>query len=390
MDNIQIARSLTSLANSDGMVPMYSTVANEPTYPRPVTSPTYSQLDSKPVYPSTWTVPYSEDTSPTESYGTGQSTPYLSGPAPITNTNMNMNMYGRPHRWTYPPSRQSRQTPSFYNDQNASYSHHGLSYTYPPPVRTNAKTSEPHSPMNMSSLRLSLPDRPHPRKSRVTEGAVPRRQLPIPQPSPAQNSRNTLDSLQDQRLRYAQAGNASSAGAIARDVKPQPIWSDNQINQCTTLSTNASTQMPAPTEDALRFLATAAADCTAGATNSTSQIELNFTSSSLLEAMTASAPTTQYSNFRENRTLSQSSASNAFHDLQTCSYGFNSDNASKRGSTGGEDSEDCKLVNGRQYTPLTHLQPQTSRVSESLQRDMFSNRSIPLHRASLGDLNTSF
>jgi hypothetical protein len=388
-----MAQSLTNLANSDGVVPMYSTVAIEPTYSRPVTSPTYPPLDSKPVYPSTWTVPYSEDTSPTENYGTEQSTSYLSSAAPITNMNINMNMYGRPHRWTYPPSRQSRQTPNFYNDQNTSYTPHGLPYTYPPTTRTNARTSEPHSPMNMSSLRLTLPERPHPRKSRVTEGAVPRRQLPIPQPSPAQNSRNTLDSLQDQRLRYSQAGNTSSAGTIARDVKPQPIWGsgcDDQINQCTAMPTNASTRMPAPTEDALRFLATAAADCNAGATSSAPQIELNFTSSSLLEAMTASAPTPQYSNFRENRTLSQSSASNAFQDLQTCSYGFNSDNASKRGSTGGEDSEDCKLVDGRQYTPLTHLQPQTSRVPESLQRDIFSNRSIPLHRASLGNLNTSF
>jgi hypothetical protein len=385
-----MAQSLTNLASSNGVMPMYSTVDVESTYHRTATSQTHPQLDTKPVYPSTWTIPYSEDTSPIENYGLEQPTSYLSGPAPIPN----MNMYGTPHRWTYPHMRSSRQVPSIYNDQTSSYTSHGLPCMQPPSIRTAAKPSEPSlSPLNMSSLCLTLPERPHPRIPRVMDDVAPRLQLPFPQPSPAQTSRNALDNLQDQRLRSSQAGSTSSASASTRDVKPQPSWdssSDSQVNQCSTVSSDPSTQMPAPTEESLRFLATAAVDCNAGATSATPQIELNFTSSSLLEAMTASAPTPQYSNLRAHRTHSQSSASRAFHDLQTSSYSFSPNHASKRGSTTQDDSDDCKLVNGSQYTPLPHLQPHTPRVPESLQRDIFDNRNMPLHRTSLGSLNTSF
>lgn len=378
MDNFHIAQSLTGMANSNNMVPMYSVGANEPTYSRPATSQTYPPLDTKSIYPSTWTIPYSEDTSPVETYGLEQSRTYLANTVPVTNSNL----YTPSCRWTYPTSRPFQQATNVYYDQNPYSNTHGLPYT--PPKSRVAVANEPLSPMNMSSLELTLPSRPHPRRYRVTEGVA--RQLPFPQPSPAQTSRNAVDNLQDQRLRSGQGSSAS----FLRPLQPWNPNNDALVTANTAPSINTTIPVSTSTDGALDFLATAAIEGNTGVTVTASSPELNFTSSSLLDAMTAPAPSTKYSNFRESRANGRQSARLIRHDSQTNLYSYTENNSSKCISKGDEISDDCKLVNGRQYEPLANQAPQDPTVPESLHRYPYGSRNAPLHRASMGNPNTSF
>jgi hypothetical protein len=376
MDTLHIAHSLTGMANSNGLMPIYPATPNSPTYTRAMTTSTY---------PSTWSVPYSEHTSPVENYGLDQPAGYLSDAAPMTNASMYGTSYNRS---TYPPSRPRHQATSMYYDQQPSYPTHGLPYTHPSDTRSNP-INEPLSPLNMSSLQMTLPERPHPRQSRMTEGVAPRRQLPIPQPSPAQASRNALDNLQDQRLRSSQANSTSSVGTGTTFIKP-PSWSsggDNHISASSTTPVDGSTHASTTAGGALNFLATAAIEDN---TTTMPHFEYDFNSSSLMDGITASAPIAPYSNFRESRPYRQSSTQVTRHDSQTSLYSLAPNKTSKRDTLDGEDSEDFKLVNGRRYTPLTHLQPQTPSAPKSLQRESYDHRNIPLHRSSMDTLNATF
>jgi hypothetical protein len=382
MDHLHIAQSLTGMAQSSGVMPIYPETPNSPTYSR-MASSHYPQLDTKPIFPSTWNVPYSGDTSPVENYGLDQSAGYSSDPVAMTHPNM----YTASCRWTYPPSRPYPPATSMYYDQQSAYSTHGLPYTTPSNVQSTAM-NEPTSPMNMSSLQLTLPERP---RYRMPEVAAPRRHLPAPQPNPTQISRNALDNLQDQRLRSGQA-NTSSMSTGGAFMKP-PSWSSSsgtQVSVPSTTTIDASLNMPTTADGALNFLATAAIGVDANTVGTTPQFELNFTSSPLIDGITAAVPTAPYSNFRASRSYRQSSTQVTRHDSHTNLYSLAPNKPTKRDSLHEDDFEDCKLVNGRQYTPLTHLQPQTSSAPESLQRESFENRNVPLHRSSLGNLNATF
>ena len=377
------------MANSTGVMPIYPAATNNQMYARPMTSQTYPPLDTKSMYSSSWTVPYSEDTSPVETYGLENSAAYLPNPTPMTSNSM----YGTSYRWTHPTSKRLQHGANTYYDQDSSYTPHGLPYVQTSNIRTSA-ASEALSPLNMSSLSLTLPERPHPRQYAMTDSAAPQRQLPMPQPSPAQTSRNVVDQLQDQRLRSGQV-NASSAGSGATFAKPLLPWSadsDSQANATAAAATSSgiSTQLTTATDGALNYLAAVSSmvgDTSAAGTPS--QIQLNYSSSSLLEAMNAPAPATTYSTFREHRPQGTPSVRLPRHSSQTSLYTFNADSTSKPSSLG-EDSS-CTLVNGQCYTPLPHQpQQQVSSGAESLQRESFDNRNVPLHRSSMGDLNSSF
>jgi hypothetical protein len=355
-------------------------------YPTIPTNSTYSRSMTTPTYPSAWTVHYSEDASAVENYGLDQSAEYLSDPVAMTNTSMYGTAY---NRWTCPPSRPYQQATSMYYDQQPSYSVHGLPYT--PSKTRGTAMNEHHSTMDMSSLQLTLPERPHPRRNRTTECSAPRRQLPFPQPSSAQTSRNALDNQQDQRLRSGQNSN-SSRGTGTTLIK-SPSWtsgSDGPVSMSTTAPLDTSTHVTTTADGALNFLATAAIEDVTATIGNTPHLGLDFNSSSLIDHLTAPAPATPYSNFRASQSYRQPSTQGTRHDSQTNLYSFTPSKASKRDSLDAEDSEDFKLVNGRRYTPLTHLQPQTSSAPDSLQRESFDNRDVSLHRSSIGNLNATF
>jgi hypothetical protein len=382
MDHLHIAQSLTGMAQSNGVLPIYPPTPNSPTYSR-MTSSHYPQLDTKPIFPSTWNGSYSGDTSPVENHGLDQPAGYLSDPVAMTHPNM----YAAACRWTYPPSRPYQPVTSMYSDQQSAYPTHSLSYT----TSSNAQSSamnEPTTSMNMSSLQLTLPERP---RYRMPEVAAPRRQLPAPQPNPTQTSRNALDNLQDQRLRSGQANTASMSPSTTL-TKP-PSWnssSGSQVSVSTLGTTDGSLNTPMTTDGALNLFTTAAIGDDTNTVGTTPQFELNFTSSQLVDGITAAVPNVPYSHFRASRSYCQSSTQVTRHDSHTNLYSLAPNEPAKRDSLHEDDSEDCKLVNGRRYKPLKHLQPQTSSAPESLRRESFENRNVPLHRSSLGNLDAAF
>ena len=359
------------------MAPFYSMPANEPTYTRPASSQTYPPVDAKPMHPSTWTVPYPEDASPVETYGLEQQTSFLPSNVSVPPSNF----YDSSYRWTYPSGRPLQQASNGYYDQDPYTGIHGLPYAAN--KHRIAVPSEPLSPMNMSSLEMTLPSRPH-RRYCAPDGVA--RQLPFPQPNPAQTSRNAVDNLQDQRLRSSQGGSTSF-------MRPLQPWNPNHdvlVNSTTTTPTGSSAPTPAATDGALEMLATTAIEGDAGTTCAPTSPELNFSTSTLLEAMTASAPGSKYSNFRESRSQGRTSRQITRQDSHTNLYSYNTFNSTNRDTVSDASSDDCKLVNGRQYVPLTHQQIQGPSMSESLQRDSCQNHNGPVQRASMRSLNTSF
>lgn len=365
------------MANSTGMVPLYSMPANEPTYARPASSQIYPPADTKPMYPSTWTVPYTEDTSPVETYGLEQQASFLPNNVSVPHSNF----YDSSYRWTYPSGRPLQQANNAYYDQDPYVGMHGLPYT--PNKHRVAVPSEPLSPMNMSSLEMTLPSRPH-RRYRAPDAVA--RQLPFPQPNPAQTSRNAVDNLQDQRLRSIHGGSTS----FMRPLQPWNPNNDALVNSTTTSSISTSAPAPVATDGALEMLATTAIEGDAGTTGASTSPELNFSTSTLLEAMTAPVPSSKYSNFRENRSQGRTTGQITRQDSHTSLYSYNTFNSMNRNALGDESPDDCKLVNGRQYVPLAHQPMQGSSTPESLQRDSFQTRNGLIQRASTRSLNTSF
>jgi hypothetical protein len=391
MDNFQIAQSLTGMAHSNRMLPIFTAATSNTMYARTMSSQSYPQLDTKSEYPSTWTIPYSEDTSPVENYGLEQSATYLTNALPMPMPMTNGNMYSSTCRSAQLTNRAFQQTPNVYYDQESSYAAHGLPYGSTDPVRS-ANPGD-YSPLNMISLRMNLPERPHPRHQSGVEGIAPQRQLPFPQPpNPVQTSRrNVLDELQGQRLRSGQAASASSSGSSATFMKPLLPWSshdNNQISVSTATASGTSASMPPAADGALEFLATTAIDGDTSVAG-TSQLELNFSSPTLFDPMTAPAPSTSYSTFREDRAHSQALAHMPRQSSESNLYSFNPDSATKRNSAG-DSADDCKLVNGQSYMPLTHRSQQSPVLPKSLHKESFDNRQDPLHRTSMANLSSSF
>jgi hypothetical protein len=351
---------------------MYTAATHNPIYSRPMTAQPHQ-------FPQSWTIPYNEDTSPVDTYTLEQSGAYLPNPA----------MYGSSNRWTHPTTKSLHHGQGAYYDPDSSYSAHGLPYIHTNNTRS-ATTNEALSPLNMSSLQLTLPERPHPRQ--YYDSAAPQRQLPIPQPSPAQTSRNVVDQMQDQRLRSGQAmgpSSVNSGGTFAKPLLPWSLDSDNPLNVSQATSAEGAAMLPATTDGNMSYLAaTSSADD--AITTSTAPASLNFSTSALLDAMSPSAPVSTYSNFRESRRPEISAAHMVRQSSQSNLYSFNSDSSGKRHSHGSESSNDATLVSGHRYTPLAHSQPQASPHLESLQREVFETRNNPLHRASMSNLNSSF
>jgi hypothetical protein len=170
-------------------------------------------------------------------------------------------------------------------------------------------------------------------------------------------------------------------------------WNPNTeslVSSTTATSITNSVLAPPAIDGALEMLAATAIEGDAGTTGTSTSPELNFSTSTLLEAMTASAPSNKYSNFRENRSQGITSGQLTREDSHTNLYSYNTFNSMNRNVLGDEGSDDCKLVNGRQYVPLAHQPMQGSSMPESLQRDSFQKRNGPMQRASMRSLNTSF
>ncbi|KAG9188404.1 hypothetical protein G6011_02327 [Alternaria panax] len=375
-----MAYSLSGMANTHNMLSVYSTGGNSTLYQRPLSSQQYQQLDSKPMCSSNWTIPYSEDTSPIDTYNLEQSQAYIPQSTAVAHTNM----YPPSCRWTQPLTKAMQQGgPYFDQDLHFAHANHRL------------VTSSDISPLNtgLASLHLSLPERPHPQQPVPLDSGVPQRQLPMPHPSPAQTNRNVVDQMQDARLRSAQATGTSTMdnrGSFAKPLLPWAADSENNTNASQAVPADAFTQAISPSmsdnaESRMGYLpnTTSTADDDAITATTASQLELNFSASSLLDAMSAPAPTSNYSYVRESRQMARPTS-------QANLYSYSPSSTSKRNSLSGESSSDCVLVSGHRYTPLSHSQSQTLPGNRSLHRESCQSRNVQLHRTSMGNLNSTY
>ena len=356
------------MSNSNGMISMYpattSSQADGASMPL-----TYPQLDTKSMYASTRAGPYSEETYPLR-----PSAAYVLAPT----------TYGPSCRWTYATAKPLQHAASYHNQ---GYVAHGLTYMLNSNLRAPA-TSDAISPLSMTSPSFTLSERSHPRGYHLTDGTATQRQLPMPQPSPAQTSRNVVDQLKNQRLKSEQAGAVTSAGSMAAPPfsKYLSAWgasNEESVKVIAATSRAVTTQLPTSSESPINYLAATSMPDDATPAGSTSQVQLNFSSSSLPDTLGAPAPTPMYSTFREHPTSGSNSQSNI--------YGWGTDSAPKRNSLGdnNNNNNNFTLLNGQRYTPLPH-QPPVFSTPEGMQRESFESRAVPIHRSSMGQLNCSF
>ncbi|KAF3037947.1 hypothetical protein E8E12_005225 [Didymella heteroderae] len=334
MDNFNMAQSLATMASAHDMMPLYSQD----------TKFTYSQLDAKAAYAPEWSAPYGEDASPIDNYSFDQSAAYLPSPT----ISAGSNMYGSSYRWTHSTARQSQPTTNYYSDYSHSYITNGLPY-----LQTDVEPAvapEPVSPLNMSSLQLTLPERPRRREAQLTEMPITPtcRYLPKPQPKPGHGLHHALDQQQGQRLRSSQTiatqsfGNGTpsyASGCFAKPLLPWAATNENLMNAANEASTSAvpppiTPFAPLNANDASPDFSpqgTSAAD-TSNATNIASKTEINFGTLPFLDPSNMTAPTPPaYSNFRESRNLSASSTELRRNSSSSSLYTF--DGSSRRPST---------------------------------------------------------
>ncbi|KAF1923696.1 uncharacterized protein M421DRAFT_308077 [Didymella exigua CBS 183.55] len=406
MDNFNMVQSLASMASAHDMMPNYSAGGNGPyhrsvysqSYPQLENKFAYSHLDAKPAYAPEWSTSYGDDTSPIDDCSFDQSSAYL----PTPTTPAGSNMYGSSYRWTNQTARQHQPTTSYYSDYGHSYITNGLPY-----LQTDVRpvvAPEPVSPLNMSSLQLTLPERHRQRQTQPTEVAITptRRRLPKPQPNPGHGLCHALDQQQGQRLRSSQAiatpsfSNATPSYTSSSFAKPLLTWAAANDNLMNAVNETTTTAMPPPitplapmsaSDVSPDFSATgiSAADIP-NSKNTGTTAELNFSTLPFLDSSAMTAPTPPaYSNFRESRDLSASLTELPRNGSSSSLYPFNS--SSRRPSYPG-DSSSGNLVSGRQYTPLS--QPTDAPNMENLTRESFESRNIPLRHASTSNLNSSF
>ncbi|PSN71668.1 hypothetical protein BS50DRAFT_672620 [Corynespora cassiicola Philippines] len=372
----------------------------------------YGHMDSRTTYPSSWTaITYPEDTSPVDTYDLDHQTSYLP-------TQGSLGSICGSYRWHQSTSRALNNgnngyvAPEHTVPSVPAYAPANLPYIQTD-IRGTAVSEAISSPLNMASLQstlpMTLPERTHPRQPSLTESAAPQRQLP-PLPSPAQTTRNVVDQMQDQRLlRSGPIINGHPASVNDMATKSSLAWNPDtssgiQSNHVTEASSSelvtqivTSASMPSISESSLSYLpsTTSVEDGSVTIPSSQSPTQLNFTASSLLEAMTAPTTNTSpvYSNFREVRnnttTSPDSRAMLVRASSETNVYSFGTDKSSKRSSPA-EGPHEHSLVSGHHYTPFDQVNAQQTASLGSIARESLEARRASLQRASLSNLGRPY
>ncbi|KAF2735728.1 hypothetical protein EJ04DRAFT_551756 [Polyplosphaeria fusca] len=396
----------SSMTDPNAMMPIYNAAASKG-YSRTFSTGHYPQIDNRSTFASqTWAVPYTEDTSPVEVYGLDQSAAY------IPSQNTMTNVYGDSYRWGVTHQRALHGAGSVYVPPD--YTPSSFPYLSTPNMRSTVIS--PNESMcglnNMSLLHSNLPTtspterRLHPRYQISAQTPVAQRQLPIPQPSPAQISKNTVDKMQDDLLRSAQAIGGSSfltSGAYAKssvtwdvettgsDASSNGSPDTDSIEALNPMTTNIPTTTDRG-DPSMALLAASGAGTGQTTTSTSSQPQYNFgANSSTLDVLPAPTVSMTYSHFRNYNLPTSSSADTltipARHDSQMSSYSYTPDNDGKRLSVDGSSGE-ATLVSGQRYSPLS--QTQTTTCMDNNRPESYGTRNISLHRASSSALNRSF
>jgi hypothetical protein len=358
------------------MMPVYNTFGNA-YFPR---SCGYSQLASKASYANPW---YTNEASSADNFRANQSNQHISHDA----ANTKGDTYSTDFRCFQTHGKTSSSAGNYAeHDSMAIFSSHHIPCT---PSDFRVATSEAFSPLDMASLHSTLPERPYTRTMHVSDCTVPRRQLPVPQPSPSQTTRNVVDQMQDQRLR-------SIGAPPPKDgvVKPPiPYSSGNDAKNAAgikveieTALERADTSMPIPTENSTKyiFVPTSLSEDS----SRSAQAVINFGTSPLLDALSTARPHATYSNFRDhNLTVSSShdhSASLARQVSQSNYYSFTTDNNPKRHSTS-DVSAVSSIFHEQNYTPI-----ESTSIVDAHADNLYTSRATPMHRASTSDLHRGF
>ncbi|KAF2268349.1 hypothetical protein CC78DRAFT_21609 [Lojkania enalia] len=400
----QLVNAPSNLPNSNPILPIYN-VAGSAIYSRPMSATQYSHLDTKSAFQQqTWAIPYAEDTSPVEAYSLNHPGTYL------PNQNTLANLYGDSYRWNQAQQRALQVGSGAYlqSDTSASYPNHSLPFITTANMR-GAVSNDTFSPLNMTSLQstlpVSLPERSQPRQNQVAKSPTPKRQLPIPQPSPAQASRNVVDQMQDQRLRSTQSVTSTPQIVNGTFTKPAMAW--NGEGAGSDISSNVSVETSSTEAGAQSSQAIAITDIPSNSVafmpattpineetaDTTVQPQLNFSSTPLLEVIPASAMNTTYSNFRNYNLPMPSSTETlpllARQNPEGNHYSYSSDHGTKRNSLCSTSSE-ATLVSGQRYAPLGQAPPQRTDNAGALQKDSFEARNSALQQSPISSLNHSY
>ncbi|KAF2441096.1 hypothetical protein P171DRAFT_446995 [Karstenula rhodostoma CBS 690.94] len=374
------AASMIDLHNFNQITSSHQTMMqmyNPPSSPvrsRPLTYP--SGLDTKSIVPQAWySSPFnSEATSPVENYGLDHSAVYLPTQSSVA--------YSGSYGW----STDSKNVMNNYLGHDSSlYRTHGHPYAQHNIRNVASSDALSHS---MTSLQLTLPERPH------TRSGLPvsqRPQLPIPQPSPAQTTRNVVDQLQDRRLRSVQAMGGSSLSNGGFTKPPLPFSSDTDIQVATTtdaLSTQITSSAPASTTDTVSCFPSTATSTEA--LPDTPAPQFDFSTSPLFDSMPAPAQPT-YSNFRDSQEYKPMTSSPTKTTMPMARqvshnsfYSVGSGSSSKSASG----ASDSMLVSGHRYTPLSQNQNQPHHQASS--KSVSNNTAFPVHRSLTTPLNRSY
>ena len=310
-------------------------------------------LDTKSIYQQTawYNSPYSsEDPSPVEAYGFDQHATYLPTQSPVGYSgNYGWNAASKSHHNSY-----TGHDSTLYTTNSLPYVHHNIR-----PAASSEALSN-----SMTSLQLTLPERPH---TRASLSATQRPQLPIPQPSPAQTSRNVVDQMQDQRLRSAQTAGKGSFGS-GSFPKPLHAFSNDMDAQASTSTSDGlatqTTSAPTSTVDVMTTATTQDPPVSAGT-------QYNFCAPPLFD-VTPTPSQSVYSNFRDSRDYKVVTSSPKSKKIQiprqASQNNMYSTGSSSSFLSSSNSSDGSTLVSGHRYTPLSHSQsrPQSQATLKSL------------------------
>ncbi|KAJ4991014.1 transcriptional regulatory protein C2H10.01 [Stagonosporopsis vannaccii] len=404
MDSYNLVHGLANMASGHNMMPVFSTVADGPYYrgllDEPVTQPEvrfgYSQLDDRPVYESGWTAAYGGGPSPVAECSFDQSQLYL----PRRTTTSSSNVCELSCHCVSQSARHSQSTTNYCSDYGHAYISNGLPYPktdVPPPA-----AAEPFSPLNMSSLQLTLPERPRQRQTQPTEVPLtPRRRLPAPTPRPGHGLHHAIDHQQDQRLRSSQTIGTPSindetpsytnAGSFAKPLLPWAAANENLVNaineagsatmspQATAshVSATAANNLPDP------YTTGTSANHASMSTKTPSQ-DLQFDTFSFLDPSLMTAPNPPaYSNFRESRDPSASSKTTQLPRTSSSPILYTYGSGSRRTSLL-ENCSSSTLIRSRRYTPLN------GQTGLSNAEEPIGSHNTALLRASDSNVNSTY
>lgn len=382
MDGITVAQNLTQLANSGQPFLLHGTT---PCYTRP-TSSHMDHSPTKSIYSSGWTTPYSEETSPVENYFPNHHGSYTQNSGPV----LGSNAYAMHDEWTYPTKQSNNLAAIPYYDQVVPYIHNGLPMSSS--STSSSHDSEPYSSMNMTSLQMSLPERPPPQQH-STDRSYQRHLLPIPQPSSHQSSRNVVDQLQHQRLRSAHGVGTSSMSANPIYSKPLIPWvgdNNSHVNPSCKEPAESALSSCTTSDDASTFPASTCSTDGLNNAATTMPLNLNFSSSALLDTITAPSPHITYSNFRQKRTPCQPAQESTYENNSGFSmYTFETNKASRRKAKG-DASPTSTLVSGHRYSPPALDISPTPYANSKSKQEFYTDHKVPVQRSSLSKLTSKF